>query len=754
MDPNSLPALFDLIKSQSVKGDELTQKQSQIFELKKEISITSKKNFILERDVRGLDQKIALLVKHCLSIEEIYSNSGDLSHFGRTTTFKDKKTKEKYGQLFYLLQTDTVLMSKLARVVNLSEIDNLLQTVMFTLYGNQYDEREEHLLLTMFQTVLAEEFGSATSLGSVLRANTAITRMMTTYTRRGPGQQYLKQLLGPTLNEIISQSELNLEVNPVKVYEAYINEVESTTGKSTSLPRQLSPEEAMVSPIVTEIITPRIKKLHAIVDSFLDTVVASLETIPYGIRWICKQIALLMKEKFENCTREQRCSLIGGFFLLRFVNPAIVTPQAFLMCDAKLSANARRNLTLLAKVLQNLANNVQFGGVKEYFMAPLNPVLESNRDRVNKFLESLCNVVDLDQRLTSESFFLNGNNGKQTSLNISLNEIYFVHQLLNEHTKTLAPEPNHPLRLILSDLGAVPPQVTRKENANVDLILDNKLKVDAHMTTHLSAETKFLLISSLKALPIQMKPKTIDNLLVIGDKYSQETKNVQLFETIETIRSNLATLVKTGKLNSDNDFAELRKEAFQELNNYKSQLANMENTLNHLNVVRKNIQQHNEFLNDQLQFYKAYLENVRNNYGTTTTTKNDKSKGKKEGDHSKRRDSFADNMASHRNKSKSTNFKFAYSQLEKDGIIMSSEIPAERKASLYFTFTSTNPTEFEINVSYKSIHIQKHTLNLSDLLERQENNIIEYQVEQLLALNVNLLIFLLNKLFLTNTNPR
>lgn len=33
----------------------------------------------------------------------------------------------------------------------MGEIDTLLQTVMFTLYGNQYENREEHLLLTMFQ---------------------------------------------------------------------------------------------------------------------------------------------------------------------------------------------------------------------------------------------------------------------------------------------------------------------------------------------------------------------------------------------------------------------------------------------------------------------------------------------------------------------------------------------------------------------------------------------------------------------------
>jgi Ras GTPase-activating-like protein IQGAP2/3 len=36
----------------------------------------------------------------------------------------------------------------------MSEIDSLLQTVMFTIYGNQYESREEHLLLTMFQVRL------------------------------------------------------------------------------------------------------------------------------------------------------------------------------------------------------------------------------------------------------------------------------------------------------------------------------------------------------------------------------------------------------------------------------------------------------------------------------------------------------------------------------------------------------------------------------------------------------------------------
>jgi Ras GTPase-activating-like protein IQGAP2/3 len=73
---------------------------------------------------------------------------------------------------------------------------------MFTLYGNQYDEMEEHLLLSMFRTVLDAEFREATGIGSLLRANTALTRMMTTYTRRGPGQQYLKTTLTGVLSNL------------------------------------------------------------------------------------------------------------------------------------------------------------------------------------------------------------------------------------------------------------------------------------------------------------------------------------------------------------------------------------------------------------------------------------------------------------------------------------------------------------------------------------------------------------------------
>ena len=64
-----------------------------------------------------------------------------------------------------------------------------------------------------------------------LRANTAMTRMMTTYTRRGAGQQYLKTVLAPLvrrcraahrtsasqIQSLLASDHHPLEVDPVKV---------------------------------------------------------------------------------------------------------------------------------------------------------------------------------------------------------------------------------------------------------------------------------------------------------------------------------------------------------------------------------------------------------------------------------------------------------------------------------------------------------------------------------------------------------
>lgn len=53
--------------------------------------------------------------------------------------------------LFFL--TTAMCTDKIMKVMNIiiTCFPDLLQPVLFSLYGNQYEAREEHLLLTMFQ---------------------------------------------------------------------------------------------------------------------------------------------------------------------------------------------------------------------------------------------------------------------------------------------------------------------------------------------------------------------------------------------------------------------------------------------------------------------------------------------------------------------------------------------------------------------------------------------------------------------------
>lgn len=82
------------------------------------------------------------------------------------------------------------------------------------------------------------------------------------------------------------------------------------------------------------------------------------------------------------------------YFLIcnRFISPAIVAPETI---DIELPKDLsreehmviRRGLMVIAKIIQNLANNLFFG--KEKHMVPLNTFLQANIASVTRFLSEL-----------------------------------------------------------------------------------------------------------------------------------------------------------------------------------------------------------------------------------------------------------------------------------------------------------------------------------------------------------------------------
>jgi len=192
---------------------------------------------------------------------------------------------------------------------------------------------------------------NADSAGTLFRSNSMVSKMFKFYSRL-IGLPYLYTTIGPELNELIEE-ELGLEVDPEKMEEGTdLDEMRWT--------------------------------LMAQSQKILKTILASDVDCPPQFRQLFAHIRKCVAERFP----ENVNTTIGGFVFLRFFCPAVSSPEAYGIVEEPPSADARRLLILITKVLQNLSNDVEFGS-KEPYMTKMNDFIHSNRDKLSAFYEKL-----------------------------------------------------------------------------------------------------------------------------------------------------------------------------------------------------------------------------------------------------------------------------------------------------------------------------------------------------------------------------
>jgi hypothetical protein len=77
---------------------------------------------------------------------------------------------------------------------------------------------------------------------------------------------------------------------------------------------------------------------------------------------------------------------VGGFFFLRFISPAFVTPKNYGLVDSlNLTANCSKTLTLCTKILQLVANRKTFNDHHKV----LNDYIESKFDEIDSIFEEI-----------------------------------------------------------------------------------------------------------------------------------------------------------------------------------------------------------------------------------------------------------------------------------------------------------------------------------------------------------------------------
>ncbi|GKT49449.1 neurofibromin [Colletotrichum spaethianum] len=274
----------------------------------------------------------------------------------------DAAVSEKYDELLELLTKDMTLVAAMSAVCPSSEVDELTVSLL-TIFEHR------GLSFELLEVLIKQEIEETDNESEILRRTCVATKMLSVYAK-WKGQPYLKATLQKVVERLmLTSKDLDLELDPARVSS-------------------------------TDELQKNALQLRIVAKVFIDDICASSSSMPASFRKICNIISTAVLPRFQ----EAKYTAVGAFVFLRFFCPAIVAPEVEGLVTTIPSKEMRRGLLLIAKVIQNLANNVLFGA-KEPYMFPLNDFLTQNIYRVTTFLREISvHPENLETPPTTESF--------------------------------------------------------------------------------------------------------------------------------------------------------------------------------------------------------------------------------------------------------------------------------------------------------------------------------------------------------------
>jgi hypothetical protein len=129
-----------------------------------------------------------------------------------------------------------------------------------------------------------------------------------------------------------------------------------------------------------------LQQLRNITDEWSNAVVDSLKKVPYGVRYIIKELRDALVERFPDEDEERIIKALGFIFYYRYLNPIIVQPDAWDVIEKDtVSDKMMRNLTEVSKMLQAISVNKHFTE-ESVWLQPLNEYISIVKDKFFNFL--------------------------------------------------------------------------------------------------------------------------------------------------------------------------------------------------------------------------------------------------------------------------------------------------------------------------------------------------------------------------------
>ncbi|XP_068858311.1 ras GTPase-activating-like protein IQGAP2 isoform X6 [Aphelocoma coerulescens] len=776
------------------------QEELEVTRLREEVVTKIRSNQQLEKDLNLMDIKIGLLVKNRITLQDVVLHSKKLNKKSKSQLkemvmvdkqgikglSKERRKKlEAYQHLFYLLQTNPTYLAKLIFQMPQNKSTKFMDTVIFTLYNYASNQREEYLLLKLFKTALEEEITSKVDqIQDIVTGNPTVIKMVVSFNRGARGQNTLRQLLAPVVKEIMEDKSLIINTSPVDVYKSWVNQLEMQTGEASKLPYDVTTEQALTHTEVVSKLESSIQSLRAVTDKVLTSIFSSLNMMPYGMRYIAKVLKSSLHEKFPDATEDELLKIVGNLLYYRYMNPAIVAPDGFDIIDmtagGQIHPDQRRNLGCVAKVLQHAASNKLFEGESEH-LSSMNTYLSQTYQKFRNFFQAACDVPEPEEKFNIDEYSDMVTLSKPV-IYISIEEIINTHSLLLEHQDAIATETNDLLNELLEGLGPVPdiesflgegavdPNDPNRESTlnqlaktEISLSLTSKYELregEDQDLKSLMIKTKRLIVDVIRTQPgdtlseILETPATaqqesenlklVEKRAILDSKTPEKMKNSQaIFEDgqlpIEQkkrkIQRNLRTLEQAGLVSSATKYQEIINEIAKDIRNQrryrhhrKAELVKLQQTLNALNSKTA-------FYEEQINYYNTYIKTCLDNLTRKNSRRSIKLDGKEEVKGSK--------------KLKQTSLKYTAARLHEKGVILEIEdLQTNQFKNVMFDITPGEEVgDFEIKAKFLGVEMEKVQLHFQDLLQMQYEGVAVMKMFDKAKVNVNLLIFLLNKKF-------
>jgi GTPase-activator protein for Ras-like GTPase/Vacuolar sorting protein 9 (VPS9) domain len=222
-----------------------------------------------------------------------------------------------------------------------------------------HPESTEAELLEAIQNLIRSELIALKETGHVsglLHESYVLRNMLRHYLRRRNQRKYMKLIFKKGLRDIIHNQDTikNLKLDPKLIYneeikkEKYVarNSVPEITKekkeKKSFFKRReskktdpfepekhfesISTEDAMHNDEVYKIVVDRSFQIIEHCKSLLEGIYSNVDTMPFGLRWICKQMILLIQEITPEVNDVEKFTLLGNFIFTNWWIPAIFDP--------------------------------------------------------------------------------------------------------------------------------------------------------------------------------------------------------------------------------------------------------------------------------------------------------------------------------------------------------------------------------------------------------------------------------------------